>query len=264
VIVALAVLFVVTGRSDPVYRSVWYSVQTLLPGLVIAGVAVLARTRAADAEDRLLRPRAMLLLCIAALCNLIQFPYFVPNYFCYVSPLVALAAVALCRYLRPRGRLIPAAVLAFFIVFAAVRMNDSTLYTMGVVYRPYLRTLPLGLDRGGLEVPAVHAEAYRRLIPVLRARARGGYVWASPDCPEVYFLSGLRNPTRTLFDFFDDPAGRTARVLRALEQHDVRVVVLNARPAFSQPLADDLVTELERRYPFAGNIGVFHVRWRAQ
>jgi 4-amino-4-deoxy-L-arabinose transferase-like glycosyltransferase len=262
VAVALAVLFVATGRSDTVYRNVWFSVQTLLPGLAVAGVLVLARPRAADADDPLLRPRTMLLLCVAALCNLIQFPYFVANYFCYVAPLVALAAVALCRYLRPRAALIPGAVLLFFIMFAVVRNNDSTLYTMGVVYRPYLETMPLGLERGGLEVPVVHAEAYRRLIPMLRARARGGYIWASPDCPEVYFLSGLRNPTRTLFDFFDEPAGRTARVLHALEQHGVTVVVMNARPAFSQPIPDDLVAALETRYPYATNIGTFHVRWR--
>jgi hypothetical protein len=245
-----------------VYRSVWYAMQTLLPWLVVAGVVTVARPRTADAEDQLLRPRTMLLLCIAALCNLIQFPYFVPNYFCYVAPLVVLLAVALCRYLRPSAKLVPGAVLAFLIAFAAVRMNDSTLYTMGVVYQPYLQTLPLGLPRGGLEVPTVHAEMYRRLIPFVRSRARGGYMWASPDCPEVYFLSGLRNPTRSLFDFFDDPATRTDRVLRALDAHGVTVIVLNARPAFSPPPADDLVAELERRYPFATNMGVFHVRWR--
>jgi hypothetical protein len=151
---------------------------------------------------------------------------------------------------------------SFLIAFAAVRMNDSTLYTMGVVYRPYLQTMPLGLARGGLEVPTVHAEAYRRLVPFLRSRARGGYTWASPDCPEVYFLSGLRNPTRSLFDFFDDPTGRTQRVLDALEKHGVTVIVLNASSAFSQPPSDELVAALEKRYPFATNIGVFHVRWR--
>ncbi len=261
--VALAALFIVTGRSDPVYRAVWYSVQMLLPGLVVAGAIVLSRTRAADAGDPLLRSRTMVVLCIAALCNLVQFPYFVPNYFCYVAPLVALAAVALVRYLRPSTALIPAAVVAFFIAFAVVRMNDSTLYTIGISVQPYLRTMPLGLARGGIDVPVVHAEAYRRLIPLLRSRARGGYTWASPDCPEVYFLSGLRNPTRSLFDFFDDTTGRTDRVLQALERHGVTVVVLNARAAFSSTLTDDLVAAIEKRYPFATNIGPFHVRWRS-
>ena len=263
VAVTLAALFVVTGRNDPVYRTVWYSVQMLLPGLVVAGVIVLSKARAADADDPLLRSRTMVVLCIAALCNLIQFPYFVPNYFCYVAPLVALAAVALVRYLRPATALIPAAVVAFFIAFAVLRMNDSTLYTIGISYQPYLRTMPLGLPRGGIDVPIVHAEAYQRLIPLLRARARGGYTWASPDCPEIYFLSGLKNPTRSLFDFFDDTTGRTDRVLQALERRGVTVVVLNARAAFSSTLSDELVAAIEQRYPFATNVGPFHVRWRS-
>ena len=261
--IALAVLFVVTGHNNMVYRAVWYSARMLLPGLMVAGVIVLARPRAADADDALLRPRTMAILCVTALCNLIQFPYFVANYFCYMAPLVVLAAVALSRYLRPKGQLIPGALVAFFIAFAAVRMNDSTLYTMGAVYQPYLRTMPMGLARGGLRVPVVHAEAYHALIPMLRARAKGGYTWASPDCPEVYFLSGLKNPTRTLFDFFDDTTGRTTRILQALEEHGVTVIVLNAGPAFSVLPPDDLVAELERRYPYAANVGPFHVRWRS-
>ena len=263
VAIALAALLVLTGQNDFVYRMVWHSVRMLMPGLVIAGVVVLSRARTADAEDRLLRPRAMLLFCVAALCNLTQFPYFVPNYFCYIAPLVALAAVALIRYLRPKAALIPAAVVAFFLAFAVVRANDSTLYTMGFAHRPYLPTMPLGLERGDLEVPVVHARAYRALVPLLRSRAKGGYTWASPDCPEVYFLSGLRNPTRSLFDFFDDTTGRTKRVLEALDKHGVTAVVLNARPSFSPMPPDDLVAELEKRYPFAVNVGPFHVRWRS-
>ncbi len=263
VAIALAALLVLTGQNDFVYRMVWHSVRMLVPGLVIAGVVVLSRARRADAEDRLLRPHAMLLLCVAALCNLTLFPYFVPNYFCYIAPLVALAAVALIRYLRPKAALIPAAVVAFFLAFAVVRANNSTLYTMGVAHRPYLPTMPLGLERGGLEVPVVHARAYRALVPLLRSRAKGGYTWASPDCPEVYFLSGLRNPTRSLFDFFDDTTGRTKRVLEALDKHGVTAVVLNARPSFSPTPPDDLVAELEKRYPFAVNVGPFHVRWRS-
>jgi hypothetical protein len=39
--------------------------------------------------------------------------------------------------------------------------------------------------------------------------ANGKLIDATPDCPEVYFLYGFRNPTRTLFDFGDEQAGRT-------------------------------------------------------
>jgi hypothetical protein len=143
-----------------------------------------------------------------------------------------------------------------------VRVNDSTLYTMGVSYQPYGPTMPLALERGGLEVPARDALVYRRVVALVTQHAKGGYLWASPDCPEVYFLTGLKNPTRTLFDFFDQPEGRTSRVLDALDRHGVSVVVLNARASFSRTVPDDLVAEIEARYPFGANVGQFQVRWQ--
>jgi 4-amino-4-deoxy-L-arabinose transferase-like glycosyltransferase len=262
VALGLAVLFVMTGRSDPAYRAVWYSVRMLLPGLVVAGVLLCARKRSAVPDDRLLRDRTMVLLCVTALCMLVQFPYAVPIYFCYVAPLVALVALALCSHLRIHSIVVPSAVVLFLTAFAVVRVNDSTLYTMGVSYQPYGPTLPLALERGGLEVPAADAVVYRRVVALVRMHAKGGYLWASPDCPEVYFLTGLKNPTRTLFDFFDQPPGRTGRVLDALDQRGVSVIVLNARASFSPTLPDDLVAELEARYPFGTNVGQFQVRWQ--
>ena len=259
---ALAAVFVVTGPNGSIYRSVWFGVQNLLPLLAVAGVAVLWRERPADAEQPLLRPRLMALLCIMALCNLVQFPYFVANYFCYLAPLVLLTVVALSAHLRIATRAVPAMLIAFYLAFAVGRANQSTLYTMAVRYQPYLPTTLLNLPRGGIEVPTFHAEAYEQLIPLLRARAHGGYTWASPDVPEIYFLSGLRNPTRSLFDFFDDTTGRSARILQALESHGVTAIVLNRMGAFSPPPSDDLVIALEKRYPYAANVGLFHLRWR--
>jgi hypothetical protein len=259
---ALVAVVVVTGSSDRTYRTVWYGVQNVLPLLAIAGVAVLWRERAADAEQPLQRQRLMALLCVMALGNLVQFPFFVANYFCYVAPLVLLAAVALSSYLRIASRAMVAIAMAFYLAFAVGRANRTTLYTMAVYYAPYLQTEMLDLPRGGIEVPIVHAHVYRALIPLLQSRARGGYTWASPDMPEVYFLSGLKNPTRSLFDFFDDTTGRTGRILGALDSHGVTAVVLNRQAAFSAPLSDDLIAPLERRYPFAVNVGAFQLRWR--
>ena len=38
------------------------------------------------------------------------------------------------------------------------------LATMGMVYRPYVETVPLGLPRGDLRVPTFHAQAYRQAV----------------------------------------------------------------------------------------------------
>jgi hypothetical protein len=263
VVAALALLLVATGRSDPLYRAVWYSVRSLLPALAILGVGILWRVRAVDREMPLLRAQVLLLLSVTALCSLVQFPYAVPNYFCYVAPLVALLAVALYPHLRPIRRAVGLAVVTFYVAFAVLRVNDSTLNAMGITYGPYHPTMPLALARGGgLRIPRDQAMVYQRLAPMLQHRAQGGYTWASPDAPELYFLTGLRNPTRSLFEFFDDTTGRTARVLTALDTRGVTAVVLNARPAFSPALPDALVDALEARYPYAANVGPYQLRWR--
>jgi hypothetical protein len=97
---------------------------------------------------------------------------------------------------------------------------------------------------------------------MLQRRARGGYTWASPDCPEIYYMSGLRNPTRTLYEMFDDTANGTARVLRALDEHGVTAIVVNTLPAMSPRVTDAMSAELAERYPYGTMIGPFQLRWR--
>ena len=259
---AALVLLVHTGRSDELYRIVWAAMRDLLPVLTILGAVVLSRRRASDAAAPLLRQQAMALLTVAAMFNLIQFPFAAPVYFCYIAPFVVLTALALLQYLGPVSRGASTVVLGFVLLFGVVRVNTSRIDRIGTYARSYGPVAPLQLPRAGIRVWAPQAIVYHQLIPMLQQRARGGYTWASPDCPEMYFLAGLQNPTRTMYDFFDDPQGRTARVLEAIERHGVTAIVLNGQPEFSPALRDDLVAELERRFPFAANVGPFQLRWR--
>lgn len=264
VVAGSAVVLVLTVRSPSVHRAVWYSARTLWPLLALAGIAVLGRDRQADREEPLLHQRLAAVLSLTALCNLVQFPYFVPIYFCYVAPLVILTAVALYACMRPpaAARLIPAAVVTFYLVFAVVNVNTASVFTMGESFHPYEETKRLALPRAGLDVTPLQEDVYSHLVPLLQARARGGYMWASRDCPDVYFLAGLRNPTRTLFDFFDDTTQYTARTLRTLDQYGITVIVMNRYPAFSPQFSDELVAALEKRYPYGTDIGPYNVRWR--
>ena len=86
-------------------------------------------------------------------------------------------------------------------------------------------------------------------------------IW--PDAPEVYFLTGLRNPTPTLYEFMDEEEGKNARFLRNLDDADVdiRVLVIRLAPQFSGPLDAALMEELSRRYPMARQVGRFLVAW---
>jgi hypothetical protein len=258
----LAAYLVATASEPSLYRLVWNAVRAALPILVLLGVTVLASTRTAIMVSPLERSRTMLLLSVSAIFTLVQFPFSAPIYFCYTAPLVILLGVALLRYVQPMAPAAPAGVLIFLIAFAVLRVNTGTIYNMGLWYQPYPTTSSLALPRGRLDVLEKDAKTYRTALSVLEQHARGAYTWASPDCPEIYFLSGLRNPTRSLFDFFDDDNGRTARILSTLDRNGVTAIALNTQPAFSSGIPADLSAALEARYPFSLAVGKFRIRWQ--
>jgi len=117
------------------------------------------------------------------------------------------------------------------------------------------------MDRGGIDVPKSDADTYGALVAKLRSRARGGYTWASPDSPEVYFLSGLANPTRTLFEVFDDPPSRPDQVMRLLDARGITAIVLSS-PSFSPPISAEMYALVSARYPHSEYVGSFQLRWR--
>ena len=261
--VALTALCVTTGSNQQLYREVWYTLRGLIPALTALGIAVLSRRRTADESSPLLRERAFLLISVTAVCSLVQFPFAVPNYFLYVAPLALLTAVALSSYFQPMARGIPALLLGFYLAFGVARNNSVPLSAMGFVYSPFDKTAPLTMERaGGITVIDNDAADWNAVVALLKAHARGGYTFASPDCPELYFLSGLRNPTRSLFEFFDEPKGRSDRALKALDTHGVTVIVLNRWPAFSPTLTERLLDGIYQRYPYSQDVNRFHVRWR--
>ncbi|HEY2067558.1 MAG TPA: glycosyltransferase family 39 protein [Gemmatimonadaceae bacterium] len=262
-VLALAAVCVETAYSPPLYRTVWYALRNLIPVLTVLGVTVLSQRREAEKRSPLLRERVFLLLSVTAVCSLVQFPFAVPNYFLYVAPLALLTVIALSFYFRPMAPGIPAVVLGFFLVFGVTRNNSVPLSALAFFYWPYTTMKPLTMERGaGITVIDDEAADWNAVVPLLKEHARGGYTWASSDCPELYFLSGLRNPTRSLFEFFDEPKGRVDRVFRALDTHGVTVIVLNRRPAFSPTLTVRLLDGLYERYPHGQDAGRFHVRWR--
>jgi hypothetical protein len=79
----------------------------------------------------------------------------------------------------------------------------------------------------------------------------------------VYFLTGYRNPTGTIYEMFDDTTGRTSRVLRAIETHGVTTVVITMRPDnVSGPMDPVLRAALTERFPETTTVGQYVVRWR--
>lgn len=258
----LGLVVIIAAVNVHVYRFAWRPLYFFVPVFTIAGLAVLLRERDEDRRVARRRSQLVLMLAVTAMCSLVQFPFAAPIYLCYVLPLAFLTAAVLYTYLRPIPPAVPALLAGFWLVFAVTRVNTSSLPGLGIRYLPFFDTRPLNTPRGGIDAYVMQSDAYPKIVALLRRHARGGYTWASPDTPEIYFLSGLRNPTRSLFDFFDDPTDRMNRVYAMLDARGITAIVLNRNPEFSAPISNDAYDELVRRYPESADVWHFQVRWR--
>lgn len=248
------------SKAHPrIYLSSWAPLPLLIPLSTLAALWVVGNRGISLSR----RHSAMLLVAVTAACALIQFPFSAPIYFCYVAPLLALSLAALFSIPASVSRPVLGLLLAFYFAFAVFRVTPGFIHVMGYHYQPDPETTPLRLERaGGLRVDRDRALEYQQLIPEIQAHAgTSAYIYAAPDCPEVYFLAGKRNPTRTMFDFFEDAGQQTAQVLEAISRRQVQVVVLYSHPEFSGPLPPELAAALRERFSQSETIGQFEVRW---
>jgi len=264
VALSLTGVWFLSARKEYVYQEVWYSAANLIPVLIVAGVAVLTIPSTIWRKAPAIRQQQlMLLLSVLALHSVLQFPFSAAIYFCYVAPLAALTLFSILSLFPQLSKRLLACVLLFYLVFAASRITPTFIYIMHEHYQPDAQTAPLNLERaGGLRVTREEADLYEHLIHLVREHATGRFIYAAPDCPEVYFLAGFKNPTRSLFDFLDDSPGKSDEILAALQTHQVSVVVISDNPAFSSDLPDKLREALEERFPASSEVGEFEVRWR--
>jgi dolichyl-phosphate-mannose-protein mannosyltransferase len=257
-------VLIASEHSDFVYRFAWHSAATAIPVLVVAGVLALSRGGAGWNLTDLRRQQIFLILSATALCSLIQFPYSSATYFCYVAPLAALSALGILSSREPMPRLLPKLAAGFYVAFMMLVVTPGFgLDSMSRWYQGAGAIVPLDIPRAGiLRVNSEQAYVYGRVISLVQQKAGNGAVYAGPDCPEIYFLAGVRNPTRMIVDAFEDYAHETSRVLAAIDSTNPNVIVINRVPEVSTPLPGDLRQTLAARYPNKAYIGNFEVRWR--
>lgn len=256
--VALAILVLLSGNGD-VYRAVWSAARMSVPALTVVGALILARRPLPEETTPRLREGTVLLLCVTAVCTLVQFPFASTIYFCYIAPLVALTALAFLGHADPMHRHSASALGAFLIAFAVLRTNGTDLRFFGAEYHPQEEMRVLQMDRGGIAMPVVHAEVYERLTTRLREQSKNGYTWASPDAPEIYFLSGLSSIERAPYEFFDDMD--PDRILKSIDSHGISAIVIQTMPMFSPPITDSLYRQLAKRFPLGQHFGPFILMW---
>jgi len=247
----------VAATSDLPGVLLWLSIRMLmLPLSVVVAWYICQAPR--HEESRSIRSKQFVLVAtVAAWCSLVQFPFTYPAYFAYVAPLVLLAAVALADV---NGRPAPASrivTLAGYCALAAT-MRPRIYPNRPVGPGPMTLLMP---PKGGILVSADDANRYREVVALLKAHATGPYTLATPDLPEVYFLSGLRNPTGTFFEGFDFPPTPSTEILKTIDRNRITAIVINHRPPFSQRLAPGLEDSLGRRFPETQSLGQLEVRW---
>jgi hypothetical protein len=246
------------SRNPEKFHAAWFAAYWLIPVLTFIGAFVLwpRKDEARGVQDGASHDELFLLLAICSLCGLIQYPFSAPIYFCYVAPFVVLAAVRLLTCFPSIPRPLLGIVFSWFLIFAFLRVTP-------LIYRANQQTRVVNLPRvGRLKLDTESASTYERLIPFIQQRATRGGLYVGPDCPQIYFLSELDNPTRSLFDFFEADYEDSGRILRIVNQLSIQVVVINNKPSFSAPIASGVRLDLYKLFPRRETIGEFDVLWR--
>ena len=242
------------------YGVTWASVAQAIPLVVVMGAGVLWLRP--PTEDATRWEQGFLMLSVAGFTSLIAFPFALPVYFCYTAPLALLALVGALRLIGGPPQPLASLLALYYGGFAVLALNTQSIHELGLTAARAEPLTRLDLPRGRLLVGASDALEYEAVVATLAAHARGAFTFAGPDLPEIYFLAGLRNPTRSLFDFLEPSATSADRVLAAIDERHITAVVTNGKVRYSSPLSPDLEAGLESRFPTARTIGRLTVRWR--
>jgi hypothetical protein len=260
----LEILLIDSFNHSPAYQILWNMVREMIPVLAICGAAALfyfQRTSSPPSEQT--QQRIMILLSLCATCSLVQFPFAGPIYFCYVAPLALLASAAILGAFPKPPYVLLASVGTVALLFPILIVRSGGLLDLGWSHAPNQQTELLKLPRaGGLRVTIEREQQYDKAIPLLQAHAGGRPILAAPDCPEVYFLGNFENPTGTMFEIFEEPAGYQERIDKLVEDKQIKAILINNDPGFSEYYVDPLENIADDKFPFTQNIGTFEVRWR--
>jgi hypothetical protein len=240
------------------YQIIWHSARWLSVVTVIAGCVTASGYFESEPETSAKRDLLVLLVIATALIGLIQFPFPDRIYFCYFAPFVALLILATVQANPGSPKAAHMAMLVFYTLFAVLVMHRGYLGLYGI----YQADRQLAIPRAGLRMPDEHVEVYTRLTTLIRDHAGSSqFIYAAPDCPEMYFLSGMRNPTRKVFDFLSEVAEDAAYTEALLQSNHIHVAVINRDPSHSPALAPQILDVLRARFPHSEDLGPFTIRW---
>jgi hypothetical protein len=258
-------LALVFGGRQAVYEDVWESVRAIIPVLVLVSCPVFIG-RGTDSRQLL-----FLLIAMAAMVSMVQIPLSLAVYLCYAMPLAILAAAGLAMLRKSVPRRVLLVFMVFYLLYPVLWINRTYSFTLGLRRDTIENESPLGLAKAHLQVAPHWVEIYDALVAeVDKHSSRGDFIYATVDSPDVYFLCDRKNPTRSLFELFDDdfledPAGRVERIKQTIDEKKVKVVVLRwGGERYSGKIPSDLLEWLLAHFPHSAQMpyDYFTVLWR--
>jgi hypothetical protein len=250
---ALALAVRAIYSFDFVY-GIWCSVVVLTPVVVLSGVALVWFRDRPDARTKVERQQVVLLVSLAATCNLTQYPFAAAIYLSYMVPLTLLALVAIVSTGKiRRGTYALASVVGLYLVFGVVSLIP--LYIYEITWMVGAMQTMESPRAGGLKIE--EAAFFDNLTYFLRAHSPNGLMFAVNDCPELYFLSGLKSV------WHDDTGASPDEILKVIQDDDLNLVVINDAPYFpGAAMRPDVKAEVIKRFPHATRFGIFNVFWK--
>ncbi len=200
------------------------------------------------------------LLTVAVFHALVSVFHQIPTYLMFSTGLSLVAFVATVSARGPRPRL---AALAFAGIAAAVALHYHAAQPATRLVREYVAGVRMpdvvesGLPRVSLRIEPEDAEAHRRLVALIaREVPESGPILAVPFEPQLYFLSGRRNPVRfynTAIGLRDEAA--LAATLAILERDKPTLVFFRPDDKYNTALSLALMERLKPHYAPIDRIG---------
>jgi len=132
----MAALLLDKALTHPAFaRWIWVSAATAIPLTTMIGVLLLLGRRGSGHAKE--RSQLMLLIAVAGLCSVVQFPFSVPVYFCCVAPLGILAYIGLAAMVSQEHRvvlLLPVA--GFYLAFLVLLILPNHIDRDGLSFNP--------------------------------------------------------------------------------------------------------------------------------
>ncbi len=228
----------------------WWTLALIL--IMLAPVAISAGMAASGWHSRLTTEHLLCALMLAAF-TFIQYPVSNAIYAIYLVPWIVTALGV--WIVGPNASRVLVAILLLTASIVAIRLEQGYLYASTPLAEP-VELVALDVDRGGIDIPAKHG-FYSALVNHLEPYAPRS-IYAGPDSPEIYFLSGTANPTPVLFDFLAE-SWRIGELDTAVLDRQLAAVVVNNSPDFSSPLPQMFVEIVETKYPDRSSFGWFDV-----